>query len=340
MKTRKDTILKFIAIPFIMMAFTISMFFLCDNNVKAASDTTVALKRDGQNIKVSLSPKEGASIASFQIGLKIEASKAADIKNVTFNWTNIGSAKLKKESYDKEKGILNLYVVTEAEQNTGKAIDVGTIKIETNKSIKVAVSAIEDKTTASSIAHKDTKVDAKASDKISYTANTSGGNQGGSTGDNNQGGSTNKPGGSQGGNNSGSGNNSGNQGGNNSGSGNNSGNQGGSNSGSGSTGSGNNSNGSNSGSNTDNKDDENKDNDKEDKDDEENDDENNIEDNNEINNDTSSNRVDNVATGTLPQTGEKDNFMVLWIVMALVVLVGVLLAVGYKSMNKKNSFKL
>ena len=331
MKTRKDTILKFIAIPFIMMAFTISMFFLCDNNVKAASDTTVALKRDGQNIKVSLSPKEGASIASFQIGLKIEASKAADIKNVTFNWTNIGSAKLKKESYDKEKGILNLYVVTEAEQNTGKAIDVGTIKIETNKSTKVTVSAIEDKTTASSIAHKDTKVDAKASDKISYTANTSGGNQGGSTGDNNQGGSTNKPGGSQGGNNSGSGNNSGNQGGNNSGSGN---------TGNGSTGSGNNSNGSNSGSNTDNKDDENKDNDKEDKDDEENDDENNIEDNNEINNDTSSNRVDNVATGTLPQTGEKDNFMVLWIVMALVVLVGVLLAVGYKSMNKKNSFKL
>lgn len=317
MKTRKDTILKFIAIPFIMMAFTISMFFLCDNNVKAASDTTVALKRDGQNIKVSLSPKEGASIASFQIGLKIEASKAADIKNVTFNWANIGSAKLKKESYDKEKGILNLYVVTEAEQNTGKAIDVGTIKIETNKSTKVTVSAIEDKTTASSIAHKDTKVDAKASDKISYTANTSGGNQGGSTGDNNQGGSTNKPGGSQGGNNSGSGN-----------------------TGNGSTGSGNNSNGSNSGSNTDNKDDENKDNDKEDKDDEENDDENNIEDNNEINNDTSSNRVDNVATGTLPQTGEKDNFMVLWIVMALVVLVGVLLAVGYKSMNKKNSFKL
>ncbi len=325
MKTRKDTILKFIAIPFIMMAFTISMFFLCDNNVKAASDTTVALKRDGQNIKVSLSPKEGASIASFQIGLKIEASKAADIKNVTFNWANIGSAKLKKESYDKEKGILNLYVVTEAEQNTGKAIDVGTIKIETNKSTKVTVSAIEDKTTASSIAHKDTKVDAKASDKISYTANTSGGNQGGSTGDNNQGGSTNKPGGNQGGSNSG------NQGGNNSGSGN---------TGNGSTGSGNNSNGSNSGSNTDNKDDENKDNDKEDKDDEENDDENNIEDNNEINNDTSSNRVDNVATGTLPQTGEKDNFMVLWIVMALVVLVGVLLAVGYKSMNKKNSFKL
>ena len=100
MKTRKDTILKFIAIPFIMMAFTISMFFLCDNNVKAASDTTVALKRDGQNIKVSLSPKEGASIASFQIGLKIEASKAADIKNVTFNLSNIGIAKLKKESYD------------------------------------------------------------------------------------------------------------------------------------------------------------------------------------------------------------------------------------------------
>lgn len=325
MKTRKDTILKFIAIPFIMMAFTISMFFLCDNNVKAASDTTVALKRDGQNIKVSLSPKEGASIASFQIGLKIEASKAADIKNVTFNWANIGSAKLKKESYDKEKGILNLYVVTEAEQNTGAAIDVGTIKIETNKSTKVTVSPIADKLAASSIAHKDTKVDAKASDKISYTANTSGGNQGGNTGDNNQGGSTNKPGGNQGGSNSG------NQGGNNSGSGN---------TGNGSTGSGNNSNGSNSGSNTDNKDDENKDNDKEDKDDEENDDENNIEDNNEINNDTSSNRVDNVATGTLPQTGEKDNFMVLWIVMALVVLVGVLLAFGYKTMNKKNSFKL
>lgn len=327
MKTRKDTILKFIAIPFIMMAFTISMFFLCDNNVKAASDTTVALKQDGQNIKVSLNPKEGASIASFQIGLKIEASKAADIKNVTFNWANIGSAKLKKESYDKEKGILNLYVVTEAEQNTGKAIDVGNIKIETNKSTKVTVSAIEDKTTASSIAHKDTKVDAKASDKISYTANTSGGN----TGDDNQGGSTNKPGGSQGGNNTGSGNNSGNQGGSNSGSGS---------TGNGSTGSGNNSNGSNSGSNTDNKDDEDKDNDKEDKDDEENDDENNIEDNNEINNDTSSNQVDNVATGALPQTGEKDNFIVIWIVMALVVLVGVLLAVGYKSMNKKNSFKL
>lgn len=313
MKTRKDTILKFIAIPFIMMAFTISMFFLCDNNVKAASDTTVALKRDGQNIKVSLSPKEGASIASFQIGLKIEASKAADIKNVTFNWANIGSAKLKKESYDKEKGILNLYVVTEAEQNTGKAIDVGTIKIETNKSTKVTVSAIEDKTTASSIAHKDTKVDAKASDKISYTASTSGGNQGGNTGDNNQGGSTNKPGGSQEGNNSGSGNNSGNQGGSNSGS----------------------SNGSNS---EDDVDDENEDD--EDKDEDEDDDEDNVEDNNEIEDDTSLNQVENIATGTLPKTGEKDNFMVIWIVMALVVLVGVLLAFGYKSMNKKNSFKL
>lgn len=326
MKTRKDTILKFIAIPFIMMAFTISMFFLCDNNVKAASDTTVALKRDGQNIKVSLSPKEGASIASFQIGLKIEASKAADIKNVTFNWANIGSAKLKKESYDKEKGILNLYVVTEAEQNTGAAIDVGTIKIETNKSTKVTVSPIADKLAASSIAHKDTKVDAKASDKISYTANTSGGNQGGSTGDNNQGGSTNKPGGSQGGNNSGSGNNSGNQG--------------GSNSGSGSTGNGSGSNGSNSGSDIDDNDDEDKDEDNEDDEEEDSDDENNEEDTNEIDEDNSSNQLDNVATGTLPQTGEKDNFMVLWIVMALVVLVGVLLAVGYKSMNKKNSFKL
>lgn len=316
MKTRKDTILKFIAIPFIMMAFTISMFFLCDNNVKAASDTTVALKRDGQNIKVSLSPKEGASIASFQIGLKIEASKAADIKNVTFNWANIGSAKLKKESYDKEKGILNLYVVTEAEQNTGKAIDVGTIKIETNKSTKVTVSAIEDKTTASSIAHKDTKVDAKASDKISYTANTSGGNQGGSTGDNNQGGSTNKPGGSQGGNNSGSGNTG--------------------------SGSGNNSNGSNSENNTDDKNEEDKEDkeDEEDKDEDEDNDENNVEENNEIEEDTSLNQVENIATGTLPQTGEKDNFMVIWIVMALVVLVGVLLAFGYKSMNKKNSFKL
>ena len=88
MKTRKDTILKFIAIPFIMMAFTISMFFLCDSNVKAASDTTVALKQDGQNIKVSLSPKEGASIASFQIGLKIEANKATDIKNLKFRLSN------------------------------------------------------------------------------------------------------------------------------------------------------------------------------------------------------------------------------------------------------------
>jgi len=306
MKTRKDIFLKLIAIPFIMMAFII---ILLSNNVKAANDTTVTLKQDGQNVKVSLNPKEGASIASFQIGLKIEASKAADIKNVTFNWANIGNAKLKKESYDKEKGILNLYVVTEAEQNTGAAIDVGTIKIETNKSTKVTVSPIADKLAASSIAHKDTKVDAKASDKITYTANTSGG----STGDN------------QGGNNSG------NQG------GSNSGNQGGNNSGSG-----NNSNGSNSGSNVDNKDDEDKDkdNDKEDKDDEENDDENNVEDNNEIDNGTSSNQVDNVATGALPQTGEKDNFIVVWIFMALVVLVGVLLAFGYKSMNKKNSFKL
>ena len=302
MKTRKDIFLKLIAIPFIMMAFII---ILLSNNVKAANDTTVTLKQDGQNVKVSLNPKEEASIASFQIGLKIEASKATDIKNVTFNWANIGNAKLKKESYDKEKGILNLYVVTEAEQNTGTTIDVGTIKIETNKSTKVTVSPIADKLAASSIAHKDTKVDAKASDKITYTANTSGG----STGDN------------QGGNNSG------NQG------GSNSGNQGGNNSGSG-----NNSNGSNSGSNVDNKDDE--DNDKEDKDDEENDDENNVEDNNEIDNGTSSNQVDNVATGALPQTGEKDNFIVVWIFMALVVLVGVLLAFGYKSMNKKNSFKL
>ena len=318
MKTRKDTILKFIAIPFIMMAFTI---ILLSNNVKAANDTTVALKQDGQNVKVSLNPKEEASIASFQIGLKIEASKAADIKNVTFNWANIGNAKLKKESYDKEKGILNLYVVTEAEQNTGTTIDVGTIKIETNKSTKVTVSPIADKTTASSIAHKDTKVDAAASNKITYTANTSGG----STGDN-QGGNNSENQGSS---------NSGNQGGTNSGSGN---------TGNGSTGSGNNSNGSNSGSNVDNKDDE--DNDKEDKDDEddeddeENDDENNVEDNNEIDNDTSSNQVDNVATGALPQTGEKDNFIVVWIFMALVVLIGVLLAFGYKNMNKKNSFKL
>ena len=315
MKTRKDTNLKFIAIPFIMMAFTI---ILLSNNVKAANDTTVALKQDGQNVKVSLNPKEEASIASFQIGLKIEASKAADIKNVTFNWANIGNAKLKKESYDKEKGILNLYVVTEAEQNTGTTIDVGTIKIETNKSTKVTVSPIADKTTASSIAHKDTKVDAAASNKITYTANTSGG----STGDN-QGGNNSENQGSS---------NSGNQGGNNSGSGN---------TGNGSTGSGNNSNGSNSGSNVDNKDDE--DNDKEDKDDEddeddeENDDENNVEDNNEIDNDTSSNQVDNVATGALPQTGEKDNFIVVWIFMALVVLIGVLLAFGF---IKKKEFQL
>ena len=65
-----------------------------------------------------------------------------------------------------------------------------------------------------------------------------------------------------------------------------------------------------------------------------------MEDNNEIDNDTSSNQVDNVATGALPQTGEKDNFIVVWIFMALVVLIGVLLAFGYKNMNKKNSFKL
>lgn len=332
MKTRKDTILKFIAIPFIMIAFTI---ILLSSNVKAANDTTVTLKQDGQNVKVSLSPKEGASIASFQIGLKIEASKAADIKNVTFNWANIGNAKLKKESYDKEKGILNLYVVTEAEQNTGASIDVGTIKIETNKNTKVTVSPIADKLAASSIAHKDTKVDAKASDKITYTANNNSGN----TGDNNnQGGNT---GDNQGGNNSGNqgDNNSGSQGGNNSGSGSQGGNHSNSgNTGNDSTGNGNNSNSSNSGSNTDSKNDE--DNDKEDENNKENDEENNVEDNNEIDNKTSSNQVDNVATGTLPQTGEKDNFIVVWIFMALVVLVGVLLAFGYKSMNKKNTFKL
>lgn len=324
MKTRKDTILKLIAIPFIMMAFTISIFLLCDNNVKAASDTTVALKQDGQNVKVSINPKEGVSIASFQIGLKIDATKASDIKNVTFNWADIGSAKLKKESYDKENGILNLYVVTEAEQNTGSAIEVGTIKIETNKSTKVTVSPIADKTTASSIAYKDTKVDTEASDKITYIANSNSGNQGGNTGDNNQGG--NQGGGSSGSGNQGNGNSS-NQGGNTSGSG--------SNSGSSSTGNGN---GSNSGDNTDNKDDEDKDNDEDDE--EEENDENNVEDTNEIDDDSSSNQVDNVATGALPQTGEKDNFMAIWIVMALVVLVGVLLAFGYKTMNKKNTFKL
>lgn len=323
MKTRKNAFLKLIAIPFSMMVFMIAMFFLCDSNVKAASDTTVALKQDGQNVKVSINPKEGASIASFQIGLKIEASKASDIKNVTFNWADIGSAKLKKESYDKEKGILNLYVVTEAEQNTGSVIDVGTIKIETNKSTKVTVSPIADKTTASSIAYKDTKVDTEASDKITYTANSNSGNQGGNTGDNNQGGNQ---GGSSGSSNQGNGN-SGNQGSNTSG---------GNNSGSSSTG-----NGSNSGSNTDNNDDEDKDNDEDDEDDEEEEnDENNVEDTNEIDDDSSSNQVDNVATGALPQTGEKDNFMAIWIVMALVVLVGVLLAFGYKSMNKKNTFKL
>lgn len=317
METRKNTILKLIAIPFIMMAFTISMFFLCDSNVKAANDTTVVLKQDGQNVKVSLNPKEGASIASFQIGLKVEASKAADIKNVTFDWANIQNAKLKRESYDKEKGILNLYVVTEAEQNTGASIDVGTIKIETNKSTKVTVSPIADKTTASSIAHKDTKVDAKASEKITYTANTS---SSGNIGDNKPG-DSNKPGnsGNQGGNNS-------NQGGNNSGSGN-TGNNG--SSGNGSNSENNNQGGSNS----------------EDNDDEDKNEENNTEDTNSIDNsvsntDNSSNQVENIATGALPQAGEDDNFFIVWIFVALALLIGVLVIYAYRVTNRKNSFKL
>lgn len=309
MKTKKS-FLKQIIFPFMMIMLAI---FLC-SSVNAAEDTTkVVLKKDGQNVKVSISPKEGASIASFQIGLKIEANKATDIKNVTFSWANIGNVKLKKESYDKEKGILNLYVVTEAEQNTGSEINVGTIKVETNKSTKVTVSPITDKTTASSIAHKDTKVEAKATDKVTYTTTTSGGN----TGDNNQGGSTNKPGGSQGGNNSGSG----------------------------STGNGSGSNGSNSGSDVNDDDDEDKDDDKEDDEDKDKDnDENNINDNNEIDNsidnNSSSNQEDSIATGTLPQTGEKDNFMVIWIFVALGLLVGVLIIYGYRVANKKRSFKL
>lgn len=333
MKTRKDTYLKLIAIPFIMIAFTISIILLSDNSVKAASDTSVVLKQDGQNVKVSLSPKEGASIASFQIGLKIEATKASDIKKVTFNWANIGSAKLTEESYDKKKGILNLYVVTEAEQNTGKTIDVGTIKVETNKSTKVTVTPIANKTTASSIAHKDTAVG--TSSGITYTASANSGNQGGST---------NKPGGNTGGSGNQGSSSSGNQGGNTSGSGNNSGSGStgnGGNSGSAGSGSGNSSNGSNSGSSTDDNNDDDKDDDKEDDEEEdENNDENNIEDTNEIDDGSSSNQLENIATGALPQTGEKDNFMVVWIIMVLVVLVGVLLAFGYKRMNKKNSFKL
>ncbi len=300
MKTRKDTILKFIAIPFIMIAFTV--FLLSNNNVKAAEDTTrVVLKKDGENVKLSINPKEGASIASFQIGLKIEASKATDIKNVTFSWANIGNVKLKKESYDKEKGILNLYVVTEAEQNTGAEIDVGTIKVETNRSTKVTVSPIADKITASSIAHKDTKVEAKATDKVTYTTNTSGGN----TGDNNQGGSTNKPEGSQGSNNGGSSN----QG------GNNSGNQGGSSSGNGNQGN----------SSPDN------DSDSDDKDEEDNkkDEEGNNEvENNTIDETNSENNTmenDSIATGTLPQAGEDGNFIWIWLIVAIVGLIIALL---------------
>lgn len=323
MKTRKNTYLKLITIPFIMIAFTISIFLLSDNSVKAASDTSVVLKQDGQNVKVSLSPKEGASIASFQIGLKIEATKASDIKKVTFNWANIGSAKLTEESYDKEKGILNLYVVTEAEQNTGKTIDVGTIKVETNKSTKVTVTPIANKTTASSIAHKDTAVG--TSSGITYTASANSGNQGGNgSGSSNQGGNSS---GNQGGNTSGSGNNSG------SGSTGNGGNSGSAGAGNGSS--------SNSGNNTDDNNDDDKDDDKDDDEEEdENDEENNVEENNEIDDGGFSNQVENIATGTLPQAGEKDNFMVVWIIMVLVVLVGVLLAFGYKKMNKKNSFKL
>lgn len=293
MKTKKS-FLKQIIFPFMMIMLAI---FLC-SSVNAAEDTTkVVLKKDGQNVKVSISPKEGASIASFQIGLKIEANKATDIKNVTFSWANIGNVKLKKESYDKEKGILNLYVVTEAEQNTGSEINVGTIKVETNKSTKVTVSPITDKTTASSIAHKDTKVEAKATDKVTYTTTTSGGN----TGDNNQGGSTNKPGGSQGGNNTGSGNNSG------------SNNQGGSNSGSGNQG------GSSSDNDTDNK------NEEDNKIDEE---ENNEVENNTIDETNTENNTmqnDSVATGTLPKTGEDGNFIWIWLIVAIVGLVIALL---------------
>ena len=320
MKTKK-LFLKKIAFPFVMIMLAV---FLYSNNVKAVEETTkVVLSKEGQTVKVSINPEEGASIASFQIGLKIEASKASDIKNVTFNWADIGNAKLKRESYDKEKGILNLYVVTDAEQNTGTAINVGTIKIETNKNTQVSVSPISDKTTASSIAHNDTKVEAKAADKVTYTITT--GNE--STGDNNQGGSE-KPGDNTSGGNQGN-NNSSNQGGSTKPGNNNNGNTSGNGTGS------NNQGGNNSGSGSQEENSSENDSDSENRNEEENkiqDEENDINEINPINNTLQN---DSIATGTLPQTGEDGNFIWIWLIVAIVGLI-IALLYAHKIVNKRD----
>lgn len=185
----------------IMLVVILMGVLLGGNKVLAVRDRNmvILLQDDGakSTVHVYLGMTEEASIASFQIGLKLDTE--ADAKFTL-------DSKLNKDNleytYNKEKGTLNIYYAGSQELNPAgdDKIEVGTISFDVDKTkdVSIKVTPVDELVTASSIGHSETEIDVKPEDELfaviaktssggSSSGSGSSGSQGGETSGGNQG---------------------------------------------------------------------------------------------------------------------------------------------------------
>lgn len=80
-------------------------------NAADTGEETVELSGNGQNAEVRLTiPKaSGEGLSSLQLSLNVTADSPG-ASNVSFQFSNLGNAKVKEYRYNQENGILNLYI--------------------------------------------------------------------------------------------------------------------------------------------------------------------------------------------------------------------------------------
>ena len=185
----------------IMLVVILRGVLLGGNKVLAVRDRNMVIllqdDRAKSTVHVYLGMTEEASIASFQIGLKLDTE--ADAK-FTLN------SKLNKDNleytYNKEKGTLNIYYAGSQELNPAgdDKVEIGTISFDVDKTkdVSIKVTPVDELVTASSIGHSETEIEVKPEDELfaviaktssggSSSGSGSSGSQGGETSGGNQG---------------------------------------------------------------------------------------------------------------------------------------------------------
>ena len=184
----------------VIAIFSITFLLGARSHVMAASDReNVILVQDQTDknlVHVRIGAREEASIASFQVGLKIETT---NVSNVTFEWNEARKqGQLYQDNYDTNTGTLNLYFVSTNEQNVDKnnPIEVGTIRFDTvaTKEATIQVTPMQEKTTASTIGYRATNISVQPEDTLSIVIAAQ--DPGGNTPGDGSGESGNTPGGS------------------------------------------------------------------------------------------------------------------------------------------------